>query len=288
MADTRPRTAHSRFLEVRRRLEAFEPRPGWRAWLFEFLLFGFKQGWACLFGALLLALLLGTHLFYPADAALARYDFLTLAAIATQIRHARLPAGDLGRSEGHIGISHSRHGHGTIQNSAWLLDISRGEHAQNRRCTALFWVYVCRSRQLHRAGVAIFDFRYTGYPKAAATYLLATAIYVNFFAHHWLPDVRVLLFAAMLWLFWRTRVYFTVWKVPRWMPLPVGWLLVALFIWIAENISTFSRAWTYPDQHAGWQLVSPTKLGAWYLLMYISFVLVAAIHRPRSPDSQIT
>ena len=43
----------TRFARVRARLEAFEPRPGWHAWVYEFLLFGFKQGWACLFGALL-------------------------------------------------------------------------------------------------------------------------------------------------------------------------------------------------------------------------------------------
>ena len=65
------------------------------------------------------------------------------------------------------------------------------------------------------------------------------------------------------------------------MPLLVGFLLVALFIWFAENISTFSHAWIYPSQRHGWSPVSPTKLGAWYLLMYISFILVAAVHRPR-------
>ena len=64
------------------------------------------------------------------------------------------------------------------------------------------------------------------------------------------------------------------------MPLLVGWLLVALFIWLAENAGTFSKAWLYPSQKHGWAMVSPAKLGAWYLLMYISFVLVAAVHRP--------
>ncbi|MES2301841.1 MAG: DUF817 family protein, partial [Pseudomonadota bacterium] len=38
----------------------------------------------------------------------------------------------------------------------------------------------------------------------------------------------------------------------------------------------------YPSQSNGWALVSPAKLGAWYLLMYISFVLVAAVHRARA------
>jgi uncharacterized membrane protein YoaT (DUF817 family) len=34
----------------------------------------------------------------------------------------------------------------------------------------------------------------------------------------------------------------------------------------------------YPGQENGWRLVSIEKLGAWYLLMIISFVLVAAVH----------
>jgi uncharacterized membrane protein YoaT (DUF817 family) len=132
----------------------------------------------------------------------------------------------------------------------------------------------------------IFDFRFEPYPARPWPELLAAAIYVNFFAHHWLPDVRLALFAALGLLFWRTRIYFTVWRTPRWMALLVGWLLVALFIWLAENIGTFARAWTYPDQSAGWSLVSPAKLGSWYLLMYISFVLVAALHPPRGRQSE--
>src|SRR5215207_5928310 len=78
-------TSHTRFGAIRARLEALQPRPGWRSWLYEFLLFGFKQGRACLFGALMLVLLLGTHLFYPRDAPLARYDFLTIGAVAIQV-----------------------------------------------------------------------------------------------------------------------------------------------------------------------------------------------------------
>ncbi len=86
----------------------------------------------------------------------------------------------------------------------------------------------------------------------------------------------------MALLFFRTRVVFRVWREDRAMPLLLGWFLVALFIWFAENIATFSRAWVYPSQSNGWTLVSPAKLGAWYLLMYISFVLVAAVHRTRA------
>ena len=85
MTNSKLGAGHTRFEAVRLRLEAFDPGTRWRLWLYEFLLFGFKQGWACLFGGLLLALLLGTHLFYPDNAPLHRYDFLTLAAITIQV-----------------------------------------------------------------------------------------------------------------------------------------------------------------------------------------------------------
>jgi uncharacterized membrane protein YoaT (DUF817 family) len=64
------------------------------------------------------------------------------------------------------------------------------------------------------------------------------------------------------------------------MPLLVGWGLVALFIWFAENIGTFARAWSYPNQANGWEMVGIEKLGSWYLLMIISFVLVSIVQRP--------
>ncbi|MDB5455357.1 MAG: putative integral rane protein, partial [Caulobacter sp.] len=58
--------------------------------------------------------------------------------------------------------------------------------------------------------------------------------------------------------------------------------LVALFIWFAENLGTLTAAWIYPSQHDGWKPVSIGKLGAWYLLMLLSFVLVSAVHRPKA------
>jgi hypothetical protein len=53
--------------------------------IFEFVSFGIKQAWACLFGGAMLGLLLLTHFFYPEGAALSRYDFLVLAALALQV-----------------------------------------------------------------------------------------------------------------------------------------------------------------------------------------------------------
>jgi uncharacterized membrane protein YoaT (DUF817 family) len=50
----------------------------------SFFLFGFKQGWACLFGAIILSLVLLTKWFWPPHAVLARYDFLFLSALTVQ------------------------------------------------------------------------------------------------------------------------------------------------------------------------------------------------------------
>ncbi len=276
--------AHSRFAAIRARLEAFEPRPGWRTWIYEFLLFGFKQGWACLFGALMLALLLGTHLFYPAGAALARYDFLTLAALAIQLGMLALRLETLDEAK----VILAFHVVGTVMElfkthyGSWtypepnLLRIG-GVPLFSGFMYAAVGSYIARVWR-------IFEFRFSHYPNRAATMLLGLAIYVNFFAHHMLPDIRIVLVAAMALLFWRTRVWFQVWRADRWMPLLVGFGLVALFIWFAENIATFSRAWVYPSQQEGWHMVSPAKLGAWYLLMYVSFILVAAVHRPQEKE----
>ena len=70
------------------------------------------------------------------------------------------------------------------------------------------------------------------------------------------------------------------------MPLLLGLVLVALFIWFAENIGTFARAWSYPGQEHQWKMVSLAKLGSWFLLMQISFVLVVLTRGAESPDKQ--
>jgi uncharacterized membrane protein YoaT (DUF817 family) len=94
--------------------------------------------------------------------------------------------------------------------------------------------------------------------------------------------VRLGLFALSALLFGRTWFVFTPDRTPRRMPMILGLVLVALFIWVAENLGTFAAAWTYPSQHGGWRLVPLTKLGAWYLLILLSYVLVTLIHRPRA------
>ena len=67
------------------------------------------------------------------------------------------------------------------------------------------------------------------------------------------------------------------------MPLLLGFLLVATFIWFAENIGTYTGTWLYPGQVRVWHMVPLAKLTSWFLLMLISYTLVALVmlRRPR-------
>ena len=196
---------HTRFEAVRHRLEQFDPGEGWRLWLYEFLLFGFKQAWACLFGGLMLALLLATHLFYPEDALLHRYDFITLAAVAIQ---AAMLAFRLETwSEAKVILIF--HIVGTVMElfktatGSWIYPEASVLRIGDVPLFSGF-MYAAVGSYIARVW-RIFDFRYSHYPPRWATYALAAAIYVNFFAHHWLPDIRYLLFGVTILLFWRTK-----------------------------------------------------------------------------------
>lgn len=271
---------HSRFHAVRTRLEAMAVEPGPRGWFLEFLVFGFKQGWACLFGALMLALLLGTHLFWPDNAPIHRYDAITIGAVLIQLGMLafRLEAP---REAIVILIFHIV---GTVMElfktaaGSWQYPEGSLLHIG---AVPLFsgFMYAAVGSYIARIW-RIFDIRFRHYPPLWTTWVLAAAIYVNFFAHHWLPDVRLGLFALTAVLFGRGWFYFTPDRTRRAMPFLLGFFLVAVFIWLAENIGTWANAWIYPSQDGGWHPVSLAKLGSWFLLMMISVVLVSLVHRP--------
>jgi uncharacterized membrane protein YoaT (DUF817 family) len=269
------------FVERERRLGELAVRHGpLTAGVYEFLRFGVKQAWACLFGALMLALIVATKLWYPHDAALARYDLLALGAVAIQ---AALIAFKLETWE-EVRVILIFHVAGTIME---LFKTAVGS-----------WIYPEPSL-LRIAGVPLYsgfmygaigsyltrvwrllDFRFTHHPPLWAICVLSAAVYINFFSHHYVPDIRIPLLFATAFLFGRTTVHYRMWLVYRRMPLLLGFVLVAFFIWIAENIGTGMGAWIYPSQAQHWTMVSPAKLVAWFLLMIVSYTLTALVNRP--------
>ena len=64
----------ARLDERARRFLASAPASRIRPKLTEFVVFGLKQAWACIFGAALLAVLMAARLWYPDGAGLARND----------------------------------------------------------------------------------------------------------------------------------------------------------------------------------------------------------------------
>lgn len=255
-----------------------------RVFAWEFWLFGIKQASACVFGAYLLVLMLITKLWYPWPELLPRYDFLFLAAVAFQLVLLVFRLESL-REALVIFVFHVvATGMEVFKTSAAIGSWSYpGEFWIGIGNVPLFAGFMYSAVGSYIARVwRIFEFRFTHYPPRWPTILLVAGIYVNFFTHHFITDFRWWLLLTSFVLFGRTQVYFRMDRVHRHMPLVVGWLLVALFIWIAENLATFSNVWVYPNQNQGWKLVSISKLLAWYLLMMLSFVLVSLIRRPKS------
>jgi uncharacterized membrane protein YoaT (DUF817 family) len=271
----------ARFIEVEARIAAWAAQRASTHALYEFVRFGIKQGWACLFGALMLALLTGTHLAYPKGAALARYDFLVIAAVAIQVAMLafRLETWEEAKV---IFIFH------LVGTGMEIFKTSVGSWIYPEPSflriggVPLFtgFMYAAIGSYIARCW-RLFDFRFTRHPPLWALGALSAAIYVNFFTHHYTIDMRWGLFAAAAVLLGPCMIHYKIWKVHRRMPMLLAAMLTAMFIWIAENVGTFSAAWMYPNQRAGWQIVPLSKYGSWFLLMIISYTLVAALHRAR-------
>jgi len=75
----------ARFIAGESRLGHWAGKRRTTAFIYEVLRFGVKQAWACLFGGILVGLIIATYFCYPRNAWLAHYDFLFLAAVAVQV-----------------------------------------------------------------------------------------------------------------------------------------------------------------------------------------------------------
>lgn len=142
------------------------------------------------------------------------------------------------------------------------------------------FLYSAIGSYISRAFV-LLELSYERFPAYFHLWILAALIYLNFFTHHFVYDLRYLLFAYVFIIFFRTKVRFQVYHKQRSMPFLLTVVLTALFVWIAENIGTFTRIWLYPSQLEHWHLVSFNKTGSWFLLLILSFALVSIIYRDK-------
>ena len=248
-------------------------------WLIVFFI---KQAWAALFGGLMLAALILTK--YIDRPWLGSYDWLLIMALAIQtfmlLTKLEKPAEVIVIATFHLvglGMEIFKTSSGI---GSWSYPGHAIFHVGNVPLFSGF-MYAAVGSYIARAW-RVFDLSFTHYPRRVYTVLLAVAIYINFFSHHYIWDFRYLLFAAVLLLYGRTWVHYTLHITHRRMPLVVGFGLIALVIWLAENIGTFTSGWLYPSQVLHWHLVGWGKLGSWWLLMIISFLMVDLLHALQS------
>lgn len=244
-------------------------------YLYEFLVFGIKEARACIFAGSFFALLFLSH--HLPLFGLHRYDFLFLSAIALQflLFVTKVETWD------EIKTIFLFHIVGTVlelfKTHASVGSWSYPEEAFFRIATVpLFsgFMYAAVGSYIAQAW-RILRLELKNPPSYGWMLALGIAIYVNFFTNHFIPDLRLILIPLVIVFFWRTHVLFTVTNTRRSMPLSVGFALTAFFIWVAENISTFWGAWQYPSQVHAWSVVSTNKITSWFLLVIISFIIVA-------------
>ena len=128
----------------------------------------------------------------------------------------------------------------------------------------------------------LLDLRIRHHPPYWMAALIALAIYANFFTHHYIADLRWYLAACALGLYARTSVTYRPLDRDRSMPLLLSFLLIGFFIWLAENISTFFRIWSYPEQLGAWTTVHVGKWSSWSLLVIMTFTIVANLKHIKS------
>ncbi len=256
-----------------------------KAALHELWIFGLKQARACVFaGSFFILLFLSNYL--PLGP-LSRYDFLFIASVAIQLVlywtkietkdeiktialfHVLGLCLEIFKTHPSVGSwSYPEEGFfkiGTVPLYSGFMYAAVGSYISQS------W----RIMKLNLAGPV---------PYLAST-IIGIAIYLNFFANHFVYDIRWWLALAVFLIYRKTWVEFTVTDKTRRMPLVLSFLLIAFFIWIAENISTYLGAWKYPNQLTTWNMVSLHKISSWFLLVIISFILVANLKHTKQNRS---
>ncbi len=117
------------------------------------------------------------------------------------------------------------------------------------------------------------------FPKFSIALLIVSLIYINFFTHHFIYDIRYFLLIIIIAITYKTYTYFMLNGEKYRMHTLLNLFLAASCIWIAENIATFLGVWLYPNQEWGWSPVSIHKILSRFLLFILSAVIVSYFMR---------
>ncbi len=267
-------TSVSRWLET-----SLKPDPSFgpaRRFLRELLVFGAKNALSCLFPVYIFAVLLFTK--HVGIEGLPRYDFLLLLCLGMQ---AFLYFSGM-ETKDELKVICLFHLLGVV------MEIYKVNHGQWSYPTFAYskvmgvplfsgFMYASVASFLTQ-GWRYFRIELPGWPSRTLAAILGAAIYLNFFTNVYVPDVRWIIIPALFILFWKTRVRFFT-TTYRSMPVTLAFLLICFFVWIAENIATWLRAWQYAHQADAWKTVHVGIIGSWFLLVIVSFILVAELKR---------
>lgn len=245
----------------------------WRA-IVEFWYFGIKQVRACLFVGLFFAAVFAVP--RAGILGIPRYDVLLIIALGIQawMVWAKLETWDELKA---ISLFHIiGFALEVFKTSSGIRSWSYPDFAYTKLLgVPLFsgFMYAAVGSYIIQAW-RFFDLQVKHHPPYWMATLIAAAIYINFFTHHYIGDYRWYVAACALGLYARATVIFRPLDKERTMPLLVSFLLIGFFIWIAENISTFFSVWRYPNQMGAWATVHVGKWSSWSLLVIMTFTIV--------------
>lgn len=161
----------------------------------------------------MLAVLLATRLWYPGDLVLARNDAVTLAAVLIQVLLMLCRLETLRELRVIVLFHIVSTGMELFKTSvgSWIYSGEGLLHLGHVPLDSGF-MYAAVGSYMVRV-FRLFDLRFERYPCRWATAVLAGAIYLNFFSHHPIVDLRWLLLAAVLMVLDRSWMHFRVFRL---------------------------------------------------------------------------
>lgn len=254
---------------------------GFRRFIAEFLLFGTKEARACLFAGLFFV----SIFFTPRDGlfGIPRYDLLLVIALAIQIWMVWAKLETLDELKAICLFHVVGFALEVFKTSGAIQSWSYPDFAYTKVLgVPLFsgFMYAAVGSYIIQAW-RLLHVRIRHHPTYWMAAVVALAIYLNFFTHHFIGDYRWYIAALAIGLYARATVIYRPFDRDRKMPMILSFILIGFFIWLAENISTFFAVWHYPNQLGAWSTVHLGKWSSWTLLVIMTFTIVASLKHIR-------